>query len=142
MRTGERSGPARTHREVEKRSMGRHVPSGHARARALPRTWASPTPGDAVHDPLLKSVFADRGMIEILIRDHVRERAGETDFSTLRQEPAELVSGKTLQRRHPDMIWSGRPTPSTEGESCSWSSSSEGPNGSCRRARPPTPRWR
>ena len=62
-----------------------------------------------MHDPLLKSVFADRGMIEILIRDHVPEWAGETDYSTLRQEPAELVSGKTLQRRHPDMIWEGQP---------------------------------
>ena len=45
-------------------------------------------------------------MIEILIRGHVREWAGELDFSTLREESTELISKKTLQRRHPDMIWS------------------------------------
>lgn len=59
-----------------------------------------------MHDPVLKSVFADRDMIEILIRDRVPEWAGAIDFSTLREEPTELVSKKTLQRRHPDMIWS------------------------------------
>ncbi len=59
-----------------------------------------------MHDPFLKSVFADRRMIEILIRDHVPEWADEIDFSTLREEPTELVSRKTLQQRHPDMIWS------------------------------------
>ena len=59
-----------------------------------------------MYDPFLKSVFADRRMIEILIRDHVPEWADEIDFSTLREEPTELVSKKTLQRRHPDMIWS------------------------------------
>ena len=59
-----------------------------------------------MHDPFLKSVFADRRMVEILIRDHVPEWADEIDFSTLREEPTELVSRKTLQQRHPDMIWS------------------------------------
>ncbi len=59
-----------------------------------------------MHDPVLKSVFADRDMIGILIRDRVPEWAGAIDFSTLREEPTELVSKKTLQRRHPDMIWS------------------------------------
>ena len=59
-----------------------------------------------MHDPFLKSVFADRRMVEILIRDHVPEWAHEIHFSTLRQEPTELVSKKTLQQRHPDMIWS------------------------------------
>ena len=59
-----------------------------------------------MHDPFLKSVFADRRMVEILIRDHVSEWADEIDFSTLREEPTELVSRKTLQKRHPDMIWS------------------------------------
>ena len=59
-----------------------------------------------MHDPFLKSVFSDRRMVEILIRDHVPEWADEIDFSTLREEPTELVSRKTLQRRHPDMIWS------------------------------------
>ena len=59
-----------------------------------------------MHDPFLKSVFADRRMIEILIRDHAPEWADEIDFSTLREEPTELVSRKTLERRHPDMIWS------------------------------------
>ena len=59
-----------------------------------------------MHDAFLKSVFVDRRMIEILIRDHVPEWADEIDFSTLREEPTELVSKKTLQRRHPDMIWS------------------------------------
>lgn len=59
-----------------------------------------------MHDPFLKSVFADRRMVEILIHDHVPEWADEIDFSTLRQEPAELVARQTLQTRHPDMIWS------------------------------------
>ena len=59
-----------------------------------------------MHDPFLKSVFADRRMVEILIRGHVPEWAGEIDFSTLREEPTQLVSKKTLQLRHPDMIWS------------------------------------
>lgn len=59
-----------------------------------------------MHDPFLKSVFADRRMIEILIRDHAPEWVDEIDFSTLREEPTELVSRKTLERRHPDMIWS------------------------------------
>ena len=54
-----------------------------------------------MHDPFLKSVFADRRMVEILIRDHVPEWADEIDFSTLRQEPAELVARQTLQTRHP-----------------------------------------
>jgi hypothetical protein len=49
-------------------------------------------------------------MIEILIRDHVPEWADAIDFSTLRQEPTALVSKKTLQRRHPDMIWSAETT--------------------------------
>lgn len=52
-----------------------------------------------MHDPFLKSVFADRRMIEILIRDHAPEWADEIDFSTLREEPTELVSRKTLERR-------------------------------------------
>ena len=59
-----------------------------------------------MHDPFLKSFFADRRTVEILIRDHVPEWADETDFTTLRQEPTELVARKTLQTRHPDMIWS------------------------------------
>ena len=59
-----------------------------------------------MHDPILKSFFADRRIVEILIRDHVPEWADEIDFATLRQEPAELVARKTLQTRHPDMIWS------------------------------------
>ena len=63
-----------------------------------------------MHDPFLKSVLADRRMIEILIRDHVPEWADAIDFSTLRKEPAALVSKKTLQRRHPDMIWSAGTT--------------------------------
>ena len=63
-----------------------------------------------MHDPFLKSVLADRRMIEILIRDHVPEWADAIDFSTLRQEPTALVSKKTLQRRHPDMIWSADTT--------------------------------
>ena len=63
-----------------------------------------------MHDPLLKSVFADRDMMEILIRDRVPEWAREIDYSTLRAEPTELVSKETLQRRHPDMIWSAGTT--------------------------------
>ena len=53
-----------------------------------------------MHDPFLKSVLADRRMIEILIRDHVPEWADAIDFSTLRQEPTALVSKKTLPSRH------------------------------------------
>ena len=59
-----------------------------------------------MHDAFLKSVFADRRMAEILIRRHAPEWATELDFSTLRMESAGLVSKKTLQQRHPDMIWS------------------------------------
>ena len=59
-----------------------------------------------MHDAFLKSVFADRRMAEILIRRHAPEWASEIDFSTLRVESTGLVSKKTLQRRHPDMIWS------------------------------------
>ena len=59
-----------------------------------------------MHDPFLKSVFADRRMVEILIIGHVPEWADEIDFTTLREEPTELVAKKTLQLRHPDLIWS------------------------------------
>ena len=59
-----------------------------------------------MHDAFLKSVFADRRMAEILIRHHAPEWASDIDFSTLREESTGLVSKKTLQRRHPDMIWS------------------------------------
>ena len=59
-----------------------------------------------MHDAFLKSVFADRRMVEIVIRRHAPEWAEEIDFSTLREESTGLVSKKTLQRRHPDMIWS------------------------------------
>ncbi len=59
-----------------------------------------------MQDPFLKSFFADRRIVGILIRDHVPEWADEIDSSTLRQEPTELVARKTLQTRHPDMIWS------------------------------------
>ncbi len=59
-----------------------------------------------MHDAFLKSVFSDRRMIEVLIQSHVREWAGELDFSTLRKESTQLISKRTLQRRHPDMIWS------------------------------------
>ena len=59
-----------------------------------------------MHDPFLKSIFSGRLMIGILIRRHVPEWADEIDFASLREEPNELIAGKTLQRRHPDMIWS------------------------------------
>ena len=59
-----------------------------------------------MHDAFLKSVFADPRMAEILIRHHAPEWATEIDFSTLREESTGLVSKKTHQRRHPDMIWS------------------------------------
>ena len=59
-----------------------------------------------MHDPFLKSFFADRRIVGILIRDHVPEWADEIDYATLRQEPTELVARKTLQTRHPDVIWS------------------------------------
>ena len=59
-----------------------------------------------MHDPFLKSVFADQRMVGILIRRHVPEWADEIDFATLREEPNELVAGKTLERRYPDLIWS------------------------------------
>ena len=59
-----------------------------------------------MHDAFLKSVFADRRMVEILIQGHAPEWATKIDFSTLREESTGLVSKKTLQRRHPDMIWS------------------------------------
>ena len=59
-----------------------------------------------MHDPFLKSVFADRRMVEILIRGHAPEWADEIDFTTLREEPTQLVAKRTLQLRHPDLIWS------------------------------------
>ena len=59
-----------------------------------------------MHDAFLKSVFADRRMVEILIRGHAPEWASDIDFATLREESTGLVSKRTLQRRHPDMIWS------------------------------------
>ena len=65
-----------------------------------------PIPGVAVHDAFLKSVFSDHRMVKVLIRAHVRKWAGALDFSTLREESTQLVSKRTLQRRHPDMIWS------------------------------------
>lgn len=63
------------------------------------RTACSPGSGGRTPD------FADRRMIEILIRNHVPEWANRIRFTTLRQEPTELVAGKTLQTRHPDIIW-------------------------------------
>ena len=63
-----------------------------------------------MHDPALKSYFADRDFIEILILDHVPQWAGEIDFTTLREEPTELVSKKTLEKRRADMIWSADTT--------------------------------
>ena len=45
-------------------------------------------------------------MVGILIRHHVPEWADEIDVATLREEPNELVAGKTLERRYPDLIWS------------------------------------
>ena len=73
-----------------------------------------------MHDPFLKSVFADRRMAEILICGHVPEWADEIDFATLRKEPTQLVAKKTLQLRHPDLIWSadtveGGPTATAPG---------------------------
>ena len=59
-----------------------------------------------MHDPFLKSIFADQRMVAILIRHHAREWADEIDFATLREEPNELVAGRTLERRYPDLIWS------------------------------------
>lgn len=59
-----------------------------------------------MHDAFLKSVFADRRMVEVLIRGHALEWADAIDFTTLRPESTGLVSKRTLQRRHPDMIWS------------------------------------
>ncbi|MCY4573618.1 MAG: Rpn family recombination-promoting nuclease/putative transposase, partial [Gemmatimonadetes bacterium] len=71
-----------------------------------PPPWSPHHPGDSMHDAFLKSVFSDRRMVEILIYGHAPEWAAKIDFSTLREESTGLVSKKTLQRRHPDMIWS------------------------------------
>jgi len=59
-----------------------------------------------VHDAFLKSVFADRRMVEILIHGHASEWAARIDLSTLRTESTGLVSKRTHQQRHPDLIWS------------------------------------
>ena len=59
-----------------------------------------------MHDPFLKLVFSRRSMVEILVRRHVPEWADKIDPATLREEPNELVSRKTLQKRYPDLIWS------------------------------------
>ena len=61
-----------------------------------------------MRDPFLKSVFADRRMVGILIRRHVPEWADEIDDATLREEPSELGAGKTLERRYSDLIWSAK----------------------------------
>ena len=45
-----------------------------------------------MHDAFLKSVFADRRMVEILIHGHAPEWAAKIDFSTLREESTGLVS--------------------------------------------------
>ena len=42
-----------------------------------------------MHDPFIKSVFADRRMAEILIRGLVPEWADEIHFTTLREEPTQ-----------------------------------------------------
>ena len=76
------------------------------RPRIPARIGTPPIPGAAVHDAFLKSAFSEHRMVKVLIRDHVREWAGVLDFSTLREESTQLVSKRTLQRRHPDMIWS------------------------------------
>jgi len=59
-----------------------------------------------MHDAFLKSVFADRRMVEIRIHGHAPEWGAKIDFSTLRTESTGLVSKRTLQQRHPDLIWS------------------------------------
>ena len=61
-----------------------------------------------MYDAFLKNVFADRRMIEALIRSHVPDWASDIDFSTLREETTALVSKKTLQRRRLDMAWSAK----------------------------------
>lgn len=51
-----------------------------------------------MHDAFLKLVFADRRMVEILIRDHVPEWAAKIDFSTLHEESTGLVSRRAWPR--------------------------------------------
>ena len=58
-----------------------------------------------MHDPFLKLVFSRRRMVEVLVRHHVPKWADKIDPATLREEPNELVSRKTLQKRYPDLIW-------------------------------------
>ena len=94
------------HRPMRSASLHHFGPSSHPNAHTPRPPWSPHRPGDSMHDAFLKPVFADRRMAEILIRRHAPEWATEIDFSTLREESTGLVSKKTLQRRHPDMIWS------------------------------------
>lgn len=59
-----------------------------------------------MHDAFLKSLFSDCRTVKDLIRDHMREWSDKIDFSTLREQSTQLISKRTLERRHPDMIWS------------------------------------
>ena len=78
---------------------GDHVPQSRP-IQPSTRPHPSPSlesrqPGDSMHDAFLKSVFADRRMVEILIHGHAPEWAAKIDFSTLREESTGLVSKKT-----------------------------------------------
>ena len=94
------------HWPLRSASLPQSGPSCQPNAHIPPPPWSPHHPGDSVHDAFLKSVFADPRMAEILIRHHAPEWATEIHFSTLREQSSGLVSKKTHQRRHPDMIWS------------------------------------
>ncbi len=60
-----------------------------------------------MYDVILKRLFANPIMVEEIIRSHLPDWAERLDFSTLRQDPTELIGEKALKRL-PDVAWSAR----------------------------------
>ncbi len=60
-----------------------------------------------MYDVILKRLFANPIMVEETIRSHLPDWAERLDFSTLRQDPTELIGEKALKRL-PDVAWSAR----------------------------------
>ncbi len=62
-----------------------------------------------MYDTIYKRLFADRRLVEQLIRRRLPAWAERLDFDTLRQGPAELIGEKQVKRL-PDAVWSGQAT--------------------------------
>ena len=57
-----------------------------------------------MQDPILKKIFANPTMVELLARRYRPDLASRIDFSTLRELPNELLS-EQLEKRVPDMLF-------------------------------------